>query len=151
VDETIETARLILKPFRGEDTGPAFSWFGDPEVMRFMPAGPDASPEQTAGRIDTYIAHQDRHGFSKWIILDRETRTPIGDAGLMVLPGSDDIELGYRLTKSCWGRGLATEAASAWLSHAFDRLGLSTVIAFAHRDHRASLRVMEKSVPACWR
>ncbi len=143
--ETIETPRLSLRPFAPGDANTAFAWLGDPEVMRFMPAGPDRSPEQSAVRIEAYLDHQCRHGFSKWIVLDRETRTAIGDAGIMFLPGSDEIELGYRLTRSRWGQGLATEAASAWLNYAFCRLGLPRLLAFARPDHHASLRVMEKA------
>jgi RimJ/RimL family protein N-acetyltransferase len=63
----------------------------------------------------------------------------------MQLPDSDEIKLGYRLTKAYWGRGFATEAASAWLAHAFGKLGLARLIAFAHPANGASIRVMQKT------
>ena len=50
VRTSIETSRLILRPFESGDVEAAFTWFGDPIVMRFTPAGPDASPQQTKAR-----------------------------------------------------------------------------------------------------
>jgi RimJ/RimL family protein N-acetyltransferase len=47
VKEVIETERLSLRPFTLADTEQAFSWFGDPEVMRFTVTGPDRSLEKT--------------------------------------------------------------------------------------------------------
>jgi len=47
----METRRLILRPFESEDAEAAFVWFGDPIVMRFTPAGPDTSIEQTKARL----------------------------------------------------------------------------------------------------
>jgi len=62
-----------------------------------------------------------KHGFSKWIILDRFGGR-IGDSGLLKLEEHGWIDLGFRLAPSYWGQGLATEAASAWVRAAFDDL-----------------------------
>jgi [ribosomal protein S5]-alanine N-acetyltransferase len=74
MDKPIETVRLTLRPFKEDDLREAFSWFGDPLVMRFTPSGPDRDMAQTAARIVIYRRHQAEHGFSKWIILDRQLR-----------------------------------------------------------------------------
>jgi RimJ/RimL family protein N-acetyltransferase len=71
----METRRLILRPFESEDAEAAYAWFGDPIVMRFTPAGPDTSIEQTKARLANYQVHQTEHGFSKWIVLDRHLGT----------------------------------------------------------------------------
>jgi [ribosomal protein S5]-alanine N-acetyltransferase len=140
----IETRRAILRPFEMTDAEAAFSWFGDTEVMRFISSGPDRSPAQTRTRIESYREHQDGFGYSKWIVLEKWSGRPIGDSGLIHVKGSTEIELGYRISKSHWGEGLATEVAEAWLTYGFEKLGLDRIIAFAHPDHRASIRVMEK-------
>jgi ribosomal-protein-alanine N-acetyltransferase len=140
----LETARLRLRPFQPEDAPLAYAWLTDPEIMRYMPTGQDFTLEQVEARLARYIAHQAQHGYSRWLIFDRASGEAIGDAGLLYLPATGEAELGYRLIKSGWGRGLATEAAQAWLQFAFDRLGLAEVIAFSHPDHHASVRVMEK-------
>lgn len=140
----IETARLTLRPFEDADVEEAFQWFGDPTVMRFTPSGPDRSLEQTMARLVSYRTHQARHGFSKWIIVDRSSSRAIGDSGLLVLDEYGWIDLGFRLSRPHWGKGVATEAASAWVRAAFETHHLIEVGAFTHPDNAASLRVLDK-------
>ena len=144
VRTSIETSRLILRPFESGDVEAAFAWFGDPIVMRFTPTGPDASPRQTKARLGKYHEHQTAHGFSKWIILDRGSARPMGDAGLLMLKEYSWIDLGVRLAQSYWGKGLATEATSAWVCAAFDDFQLDRLGAFVHPENLASIRLLEK-------
>jgi len=144
VRTSIETSRLILRPFESGDVEAAFTWFGDPIVMRFTPAGPDASPQQTKARLAKYHEHQTAHGFSKWIILHRGSARPIGDGGLLVLKEYGWIDLGVRLAQSYWGKGLATEAASAWVRAAFNEFHIDRLGAFVHPGNVVSIRVLEK-------
>lgn len=140
----IETERLILRPFEASDAGAAFGWFGDPVVMRFTPTGPDKSMEQTEARLRLFMEHQKAHGFSKWLIQGRTSGVAIGDSGLLVLKDYGWIDLGFRFSQPYWGRGLATEVASAWVHAAFEQLGLTRLGAFAHHENHASIRVLEK-------
>jgi RimJ/RimL family protein N-acetyltransferase len=144
----LETPRLTLRPFEDADVAAAFRWMRDPVVMRFTPFGADTSIDMTRERIGRYRAHQAAHGFAKWLIVERDSGEPIGDAGLMMLPELGWIDLGYRLARHAWGRGYATEAASAWIAFANDaRLCEAAAMplgAFAHEDNHASLRVLRK-------
>lgn len=140
----IETARLVLRPFEIDDLGAAHQWFGDAQVMRYTPAGPDLSLEQTCARINAYRQHQSQHGFSKWVI-DTQDGTSIGDAGLFHLGEIGEFELGFRLRTSHWGQGYASEAARAWVRAARDRFALARIVAFAHPENVASMRVLETS------
>jgi RimJ/RimL family protein N-acetyltransferase len=143
VRATIETSRLILRPFESDDAGEAFTWLGNPIVMRFTPAGPDTSIEQTKARLAKYREHQIAHGFSKWIILDRHLGRAIGDSGLLMLQDGW-IDLGFRLAQPYWGKGLATEAASAWVRAAFDDFHIDRLTAIVHPENLASICVLEK-------
>lgn len=144
MQNTIETERLILRPFETSDAEAAFGWFGDPLVMRFTPTGPDKNIEQTEARLRLFMEHQKAHGFSKWLILDRASGVAIGDSGLLVLKDYGWVDLGFRFAKPYWGKGLATEVASAWVHAAFEELGLTRLGAFANPENRASIRVLEK-------
>src|SRR6266404_5318070 len=95
VRTTIETRRLILRPFEADDVEAAFAWFGDPIVMRFTPTGADTAIEQTKARIAYYQEHQTAHGFSRWIMLDRRLDRAIGDSGLLELQEYGWIDLGF--------------------------------------------------------
>ena len=140
----MQTERFILRPFEAADAEAAFSWFGDPIVMRFTPTGPDLSIEHTQARLANYREHQIAHGFSKWIILDRWTKLPIGDSGLLVLKDYGWIDLGFRLAQSHWGKGFATEVASAWVRDAFDEFHVRQICAMVHPENGASIRVLAK-------
>ncbi len=93
------------------------------------------------------MAIQAAHGFSLWVAREKSTGAVVGDCGLQPLElPSPDVELGYRLGRRHWGRGLATEAATACLRTRFEKLGLNRIVAVAHPDNAASPRVLEKAV-----
>ena len=142
--EKLETLRLCIEPFTSDDAAAAFAWFSDPEVMRFIPTGPDRFMGETKKRLARYIEHQALHGYSKWIVRERASGKPIGDSGLIVLEDLGKIDLGFRFARSYWRQGFATEAASAWARAAFIDFGLDRLTAFAHPENLASLRVLEK-------
>ncbi|PYT71648.1 MAG: hypothetical protein DMG39_12410 [Acidobacteria bacterium] len=68
----------------------------------------------------------------------------IGDSGLLVLQDYGWVDLGFRFAQPYWGKGLATEVASAWVRTAFDELGVSRLGAFVHPENVASIHVLEK-------
>jgi ribosomal-protein-alanine N-acetyltransferase len=68
----------------------------------------------------------------------------VGWAGLAYLPEFDEIDLGYRFLLEYWGAGIATEASRAILTYGFDTLKLKKIIAIVMKEHKASIRVMEK-------
>jgi RimJ/RimL family protein N-acetyltransferase len=140
----LHTQRTVMRPFLRADAAEAFAVFGDPVVMRYAAGAADPTPAATHARIERYIEHQDRHGFSKWVVRDASSGEYLGDSGILHLAETGELELGYRLARAHWGRGLATEVASAWLCHALEVLHLPRVIAFADRRNTASIRVLEK-------
>ena len=121
--------------------------YADREVMRYIGAGDahSTSVEDSERRLQRLIDHQERHGFSLWAVTDRETGTVMGDGGLIHLAHrGPEIELGCRLAKPYWGKGYATEVASAWVAHGFEELGLERIVAVTHPENVASQRVLEK-------
>ena len=140
----IDTDRLRLRPFTTDDLRCAFHWFGDPEVMRYTLNGPDRSMEQTAERIASYQRHESKYGFSRWLVIERASGQPIGDAGLRFMEEYGWVDLGYRLDQSHWGKGLATEAGIAWIQKAFGELKLDRLVGIVHPDNCASTKVLRK-------
>jgi [ribosomal protein S5]-alanine N-acetyltransferase len=105
------------------------------------------SREQTAGFLEKVQA-RDRAGLpSQFAVIVRGDERLIGYCGffLQTVDDAEELEIGYRLDPSYWGRGLATEAARAVRDHAFDDLQLSRVISLIHPDNIASRRVAEKN------
>ncbi|WP_410814596.1 GNAT family N-acetyltransferase [Micromonospora sp. 067-2] len=119
----------------------------DPEVMRFLSGGV-ATPlarvrdEQLPGLLAQY----DRHpGLGRWAAHDRESGEFLGWFALDPSADGTEAELGYRLLRSAWGRGLATEACRALVRHAFDTVGVQRVWAETMTVNDRSRRVMAKA------
>lgn len=140
----IETERTRLRPFESADAEASHAWFSDPEVMRFIPRGRDITMENTRARIAGYCEHQARFGFSKRLIIHRETGEAIGDSGLFHLPDGKRIEFGFRLARSHWGAGYAEEVARAWLAWFDTHLPGEPLFADVHAEHIRSQRVLTK-------
>jgi ribosomal-protein-alanine N-acetyltransferase len=141
--DLLETPRLLLRPFAPGDAELVHRVYSDPEVMRYVATGPMAELSVTERLLEDYDAHQKRLGYSFWAVIERESGSLIGDAGLYRTPAGE-VELGYTLGTAWWGRGYATEAAGAWLECAFSSLGIFEVVALAEPANVASLHVLEK-------
>ena len=140
----LETPRLIMRPYEESDAEAAHVWLSDAQLFRFYTYGPYRTLSETAQRIREYRQQYGRHGFGKWAAVERATGVLIGDAGLVLAEKTGEIHVGYRFARSHWGKGLATEAAKAWVDHGFEQLNLDRVAAFIHPENAASIRVAEK-------
>lgn len=137
-----ETPRLRLRPFTPADVPAMAAIFADPEVMRHVGAGPIHDRTSVARMLSDYADHHAEYGWSVWAVEERATATVIGDAGLW--PHElDEVELGYTLARAAWGRGYATEAATACVEVAA-RCGIERLVALVDLDHAASQRVLGK-------
>ena len=140
----LETPRLHLRRFSLDDLDDLARIFRDPDVMKYMQSGIPRSREEAQSVIDLHINHWRDRGFGFWAVIDKTQNIFIGQGGLLLLDTAPEVEVGYLLAKSHWGRGFATELASASLEHGFATLGLNRIVAVANPDNVASRRVMEK-------
>ena len=139
----LSTDRLILRPLRDSDLEPLGRITADPRVMPDLPA-----PPQSEALVQRNAAHFAAHGFGLWAV-EAAGRAPfVGLAGLWQLcgqmPVGPCVEIGWRLDPSHWGRGYATEAATALLAFAFRTARLDEVVGFTVDHNHRSRRVMEK-------
>ena len=141
-----ETPRLLLRHFDVADADALQHVFGDPAVMHFGPGV--QTPQWVDEWLRTWI---DRRyaawGFGMLAVVEKSSDAVIGYCGLTQFNNRcapDDVELGYRLARAQWGRGYATEAATAARDHAFAALALPRIIAMIDPRNTASLRVAEK-------
>jgi RimJ/RimL family protein N-acetyltransferase len=144
-----ETERLILRRFGPDDVDLLVELDGDPEVMRYITGGISTSSEEVENEVlPAFLAFYERHeGYGFWAAIEKDSGEFIGWFHLRPVPGgpTDEPELGYRLRRSAWGRGLATEGSRALIDVAFDRLGARRVFAHTMTVHVASRRVMERA------
>lgn len=141
-----ETARLALMPWQERHRAPFAEMNADAEVMRHFPAL--QTPEQSNASIDFWRGQFDTQGWSNWAVELRATGQFLGFIGLSVprrqLPFSPCVEIGWRLRRSAWGQGYATEGARASLRVGFERLGLAEIVSFTALSNTPSMAVMER-------
>jgi [ribosomal protein S5]-alanine N-acetyltransferase len=141
----IETQRLILREFQQEDFQELAPILADPQVMKYSSTG-IISIAQTQEKIEGFINCYEEFGFGKWAVILKESNELIGYCGIAVdqIDDKDEKELGYRLNSRFWGRGLATEAASAAIQFGFEQFNLPYVLGIVERVNTSSVRVLKK-------
>lgn len=115
----------------------------DPEVRAYFPDG-ESTPDEIRQRIARSQANYRTQGYTEFAVVDLETGEFAGRAGFGEIAGGE-IEVGYVFLKDYWGRGLAQESLRALLTWAEQNLAIPRIIAYAPKEHSASLNVMKKS------
>ncbi|MFZ9009844.1 MAG: GNAT family N-acetyltransferase [bacterium] len=140
------TRRLRLSDFSASNLPDLAKMNADPEVMRYFPA--TLNPEESVALLQRITEHQRINGYSLFALHLKESDAFVGWCGLMVVPFeahfTPAVEIGWRLNKIFWGKGLATEAAEAVLRLGFLELGLSEIVSFTAELNQPSIRVMQK-------
>jgi RimJ/RimL family protein N-acetyltransferase len=140
----LDTDRLRLRPYRVEDQDDLFGIIGDAETMRFYPR--PYTREETLGWITDQLERYERDGFGLWVIEDKADGGFLGNCGpaIRTVEGQDEVELGWHVKRSAWGRGIAPEAAAACRDHSLGVLGIDRLISLVRPENGPSRRVAEK-------
>src|ERR671916_3393699 len=142
----LETERLILRRFTADDVDNLVDLDSDPAVVWDGRSTPREEIERD--HILAYLDYYQRYkGYGFWAAIEKDTGAFLGwfhfrpyeDAPL------DQPELGYRLRRSAWGKGYATEGSRALIRKGFTELGVRRVVAETMAVNAASRRVMEKA------
>lgn len=141
----LRTDRLLLRRWQPSDLEPWAAMNADPEVREHL--GDLLTPEQSAASVAHFQAEFDQRGYGWWAVEVAATGEFVGFAGLdqvdegMPFTG---VEVGWRLTRSAWGHGYATEAARACLAFGFDALALPEILAVTTATNVRSQAVMRR-------
>lgn len=118
----------------------------DTEVMEHFPKS--LTYQETEAMIARLCAHQAEHGYCYYAVETLEGQEFIGFVGLAYqdydVPFLPATDIGWRLKRSVWGKGYATEGAKRCLEMAFDELGLDHLVAVCTATNRNSEHVMQK-------
>ncbi|GAA5144647.1 hypothetical protein GCM10023340_12650 [Nocardioides marinquilinus] len=141
----LTTGRLRLRPASEADLPSFEALNGDPEVMRFV-LGRAATPEETRAewRERLTVRTDAGRGLGYWV--GEVDGAFVGWWSASSFADDDAVAgLGYRLVRSAWGRGLATEGAMVVRDHAFTVPGVGRVVASTMAVNTGSRRVLEKA------
>lgn len=142
--QTFTTDRLTAERLREDHLADLVALHLDPEVSRYL--GGVRPPEVTKTYLDVNMAHWDRHGFGLWALHTKDGAFA-GRAGIrhLLVDDIDEIEIAYAFERSLWGRGYASEIATAMTQIGLSRLALPSLIGVVYVGNVASRRVLEKS------
>jgi RimJ/RimL family protein N-acetyltransferase len=161
----LESERLYLRRAALEDLALFIRMDSDPEVMRFIGDGSVVTDHKRteAALVARVLGDYERFpGLGLWVACTHQDDLPIGwfslkpcnvaffGAGGVPQEPTRHVELGYRLQRTSWGLGYATEMARVLVAHGFEQLGLEEIVAVTIHENRASIRVMEKVGLSYW-
>ncbi|MEL6064519.1 MULTISPECIES: GNAT family N-acetyltransferase [unclassified Methylobacterium] len=156
IPDSLRDGDLILRRWHPEDTAPFAALNADPAVMAYLPR--PRTEAESAAEARTHDLRFVADGFGPWAV-ERDGRFA-GFVGAfrimraMPFPGGERVgattELGWRLARDAWGRGIATRAARLTLADLAGRCGLRAVVAYTAAGNDRSRAVMERlgMVPA---
>lgn len=149
---TLETPRLILRQWIASDLAPFAKLNADAETMRFFPEPLSKTQSDAIAKRCSNLITENGWGF--WAVALKDSFEPknseqfIGMVGLhkanSALPFSPCVEIGWRLLKEHWGKGLATEAAMAAMDFGFNELKLEEIVSFTAKLNTPSQALMQK-------
>jgi RimJ/RimL family protein N-acetyltransferase len=138
---TLETERLVVRPWRTDDRAAFAALTHDPAVMRYVHGGAPYAEDE----IDEFFGRQARQlaelDVCMGAMIEKASGEIIGVAGVQPLGTTGDLEIGWWLRQDRWGRGLATEAGAAAMRHVLETLQRPRVVAIIDVDNDPSKRV----------
>lgn len=146
---TLQTQRLVLRPWRESDAASLYAFASDPDVGPAAGWPAHQSVEESAQVIRDVLCAPET--FAITLRESDDPDAPVGAIGLMIgeasdlAIGSDQAELGYWIAKPLWGKGYMPEAVREVMRHGFSDLGLAAIWAGHSDDNDQSRRVQEKT------
>jgi RimJ/RimL family protein N-acetyltransferase len=137
---TLQTGRLVLRPFCESDLDVLARLYADERFMRYI--GPVAGRDDSWRHLAQMLGHWELRGYGLWAV-EHQGRL-VGRIGLYRPEGWPDLEVGWALAPALWGRGFAIEGARAALDQAALVLGRPDPVSVIHPDNAASIRVAER-------
>ena len=149
----IETKRLVLRPFNLGDLDDFATICADAAVMRYIGDGQALDRESSEQLLNWIIAQYEICGFGLLATVLKENNNLLGFCGLIQqkIDEESHIELGYRLDRAFWSKGIATEAAFAIGNYACSQLKISHLVSIIQIDNIASKRVAQKIGMQHWK
>ena len=142
---TLETERLILRPFNLDDTVAVFEgWESDPDVAKYMFWTSHNDIEKTKEWIAFEMGQIEKEDWYRFALVQKETNELIGTALIYYEDEVQCWEIGYNLGKKYWGNGYATEAMKKVILFAIEELKLSEIVGRYAKENPASGNVMRK-------
>lgn len=139
----LETERLLFREHELADLEAFCAMEADPEVRRWV-GGQPRSREAAEEKFRRVYLQPIRNRLGMWATVFKPENRYIGYCGVYAGSKPGEGTLGYYLARDYWGRGLASEAARAFVDFAFRDLGLTRIISSVEAGNDVSKHILEK-------
>jgi len=141
----MQTERLILRRFTTDDAEEYFPLVSDPDILRYAGGLPLKTVDETRQMLlERPIRDYESRGYGRMACIEKSSGRLIGFSGLKYLDGLQEVDVGYRFLKDCWGKGYATESARLLMQEGIREHGFKRIIGLAERENVASTNVLKK-------
>ncbi len=141
----IETERLALQPFTGDDAEFVLRLVNEPSFLRYIgDRGVRNLADARRYIAEGPVAGYARHGYGLMRVLRKSDGTAVGMCGVLKRDTLPDPDIGFSYFPEFWSHGYAFEAASAIMSHARGALRLGRILAITTSDNDPSMRLLGK-------
>jgi [ribosomal protein S5]-alanine N-acetyltransferase len=142
----IDTEKFILREILETDVEGMYALDSDPEVHKYLGNNPIASMDAALATIQHVRKQYKENGIGRWAIIDKASNEFVGWAGLKyeqnLRTNFNYYDIGYRLLRKYWGKGIASEAAKVSLEYGFNQLNINEIFAAAHVGNAASNKIL---------
>lgn len=144
---SLQTARLSLSPVTIADAADVLGILSDLRTVAHNPSDGLGTLDQAAELVGRWRSQWERWGFGYWCLRTTADGGFIGYSGVKAITfkGEEALNLVYRLAPQAWGRGLATEAATAVVAWAVEHVPDRRLVARIRPDNLPSMRVATKA------
>lgn len=140
---TMQSERLLLRPWQPDDAEELFRYASDPRVGPAAGWPPHTDAENSRMLIQNVLSAPETYA-----VVLKETVKPIGSVGIHMdrheAAEGNEVEIGYWLGVPYWGQGLIPEAVKLLLQRCFTELGCTRVWCGYYEGNEKSLRVQQK-------
>ncbi|MDH3245194.1 MAG: GNAT family N-acetyltransferase [Saprospiraceae bacterium] len=139
---SIESPRLLLRPWESRDVEIFIKFYNDKNLARFV--GGRKTAEEAWRHLACLIGHWYLKGFGYWAVEEKTSGDFVGCCGLWYSQEWPEVELGYWLLPQHMGKGFATEAGMRSLQYASSTLSLTSVVSYIDPANEPSKKVAKR-------
>lgn len=140
-----ETMRLSVRRWQDSDLDALLAVYGDHDVVRWVDDGEPITHDECVRWLCVTLGNYEKRGYGMFAVEEKDSPGVIGFCGLVHPDGQSEPEIKYAYYRSCWGRGIATEAAVGLIHYGAKHHGMRHIIATTAPENIASHRVLLKA------
>ena len=140
------TSRLVVRLLRKADFPSFHLMQSNPNVMQYTTGKAMTEAENEADLNDVISKYSlPNNDFWVWAIVTQSNQKMIGTCAIVPTESEGEMEIGYRLLESEWGKGYGKEITIALISFALENIRMERLVAIVDKENQASVRILEQS------